>query len=583
MKINEEYARAYWVANPFTPNEAITIDPETCIGCKRCINACRTDVLLPALTDSKPPCTKACPAGIDIKRQLALIARGQYLEALQVIKESIPLPLACSRVCPRFCEKKCGRSGLEGPVAINMTKRFVADLDLKRGGPAAAARKPASGKRVAVGGSGPAGLSAAYYLALEGHAISIFEARQKAGGLLRYGVPDHRLPKNILDREIASILEMCEKVQTGTSLGRDFTVESLLKEGFAAVFLAVGAQAVLRLNVEGEDLNGVQPGVEFLRELNSGRKPVTGKRVVLVGGGMVAVDAAQSVLRMGAEEVTVVCLESRESMPAYREDVALAEEEGIKILNGWGIERIAGAAGKVTGIELKACSSVYDRNGRFSPVYDEKKTQKMAADNVIVCIGQTPDLSFLGKNIKTGRVIEVDSEYATNKAGVFAAGDVVSGPKTVIEACAGGHAAAQSIHRYLQGQTVTSVQKAFGTERAFQERQEYADIELERTVMPVLSVEERRRSFAEIELGAKEEEVKKEASRCFACGQQPVITYPDECWFCGACVEVCPVEGAISLNYPLNQRVIWKRKATGEFFRIGMKNPPPPNTRPPIR
>jgi len=508
MKINEEYARAYWVANPFTPNEAITIDPETCIGCKRCINACRTDVLLPALTDSKPPCTKACPAGIDIKRQLALIARGQYLEALQVIKESIPLPLACSRVCPRFCEKKCGRSGLEGPVAINMTKRFVADLDLKRGGPAAAERKPASGKRVAVVGSGPAGLSAAYYLALEGHAISIFEARQKAGGLLRYGVPDHRLPKNILDREIASILEMCEKVQTGTSLGRDFTVESLLKEGFAAVFLAVGAQAVLRLNVEGEDLNGVQPGVEFLRELNSGRKPVTGKRVVLVGGGMVAVDAAQSVLRMGAEEVTVVCLESRESMPAYREDVALAEEEGIKILNGWGIERIAGAAGKVTGIELKACSSVYDRNGRFSPVYDEKKTQKMAADNVIVCIGQTPDLSFLGKNIKTGRVIEVDSEYATNKAGVFAAGDVVSGPKTVIEACAGGHAAAQSIHRYLQGQTVTSVQKAFGTERAFQERQEYADIELERTVMPVLSVEERRRSFAEIELGAKEEEVK---------------------------------------------------------------------------
>ena len=270
----ENNNKAYFVPNPLTPCKAIIIDPDLCCGCNSCANVCRTDVLLPnptlpdpenRETQFKPPCQVACPAGIDIKRQLAYIAKGQYDEALKLVKESTPLPLVCGRVCPRFCEKKCRRAPVDGAVAINMTKRFVADMDLRNGALFAPVKKPPTGQRVAVVGSGPAGLSAAYYLAIEGHSVTIFEADRQLGGLLRHGVPEHRLSKDILDKEIESIIAMCDEARTGALFGRDITIESLKADGFGAILLAVGAQGVVKLNVEGEDLDGVYPGVAFLR------------------------------------------------------------------------------------------------------------------------------------------------------------------------------------------------------------------------------------------------------------------------------------------------------------------------------
>jgi formate dehydrogenase major subunit len=583
--MDKSHDEAYLVPNPMTPNPAVVIDPDLCIGCKRCVRVCRTDVLLP-IEEKTPPCTLACPAGIDIKKQLDYIAKGQYAEALKLVKEATPLALVCSRVCPRFCEKKCGRAGLEGPVAINMTKRFISDLDLKKGGPSAPPVKEATGHRVAVVGSGPAGLSAAFYLALEGHGVTLLEASPEKGGLLRYGVPDFRLPKSILDKEIDSIARMCQEVRTNAALGRDFTIDTLKEEGFEAVLIAVGAEGPLRLEVPGEDLEGVFHGVQFLKDLNSGKTPRMGRKVVIVGGGMVAVDSAQCAIRLGAEDVTLVALEGRDAMPAYEEDVALAEEEGIKILSCWGVKRIIGTeAGAVGGIELKACTSVLDKNGGFGPCYNEADTRTLEADSIIVAVGQTTDLSFLDGKIRVGRVIEVDGDCATSVAGVYAAGDVVTGSKTVVEACAAGRRAAESINRYLKGQGVVSVEKpSIPSERDWDrlDRQEYADVEQQRATMPSLAPEERKHTFAEIELGVSEDQVRKEAGRCFACGEQPVAVYPDECWFCGCCVTHCPVPGAIRMEFPLNQRVVWKRKETGEFYRIGMKNPLPPNKRPPI-
>jgi formate dehydrogenase major subunit len=585
----EKYIRPRMAPNPATPCTAIVIDPDLCCGCNSCANVCRIDVLLPRPSLPRPeegvfpfkaPCESACPAGIDIRKQLALISEGRYQEALQLIKRDTPLPSVCGRVCPRFCEMKCRRSPVDGAVAINMTKRFVADLNLNTGNAFVPPVKPQSGYSVAVVGSGPAGLSAAYYLSLEGHSVSLFESSSKLGGILRYGVPDHRLSKEVLDKEIEAIADLCEDVQLNTTFGRDITIESLKEKGFNAIFLGFGAQKLLKLNVEGEDLTGVNHGVEFLKAINAGLKPDVGSTVVVIGGGMVAVDSAQSALRLGAADVTMVALEARDAFPAYEEDLRLAMEEGVKIIPSYGVKRIIGEAGRIKAIELKACTSVYDRNGNFNPQYDETKTFVLKADDVVPSIGQVADLDPLeGSGMKVGRFVEVDEIGQTSIPGVFAAGDIVTGAKTVIEAITAGHRAAEKINSYLQGKQ-TDVTPADTQETISKDLTEFEKVN--RAVMPTLAPEVRRHTFDEIELGLSEKAARKEAHRCLACGRPPVAMYSDECWFCGVCVKHCPIPGAIKMEYPLNQRVAWKRKQTGEYFRVGMKNPPEPDTRPPV-
>ncbi|MBC7336110.1 MAG: FAD-dependent oxidoreductase, partial [Clostridia bacterium] len=275
-------------------------------------------------------CKRACPAGIDIQGFIALIACGEYAEAIKLIKETMPLPAVCGRVCPRFCEEKCRRNLVDEPVAICDLKRFVADLDLAQNGQAYRPTvKPPTGKKVAVVGGGPAGLSAAWFLAREGHAVTIFEAAPALGGMLRYGIPAYRLPKDVLDREIGLITELCAEVRLNTALGRDFTVADLKAQGFDAIFVGLGAQASQSLRVPGEELAGVIGGVDFLRRVASGERVTVGRRVAVVGGGNTAMDAARTSLRLGAEEVLVLYRRSRQEMPARAEEIVEAEEEGV--------------------------------------------------------------------------------------------------------------------------------------------------------------------------------------------------------------------------------------------------------------
>ena len=516
--MENQYTKPFMTPNPATPCEAVVINPDLCCGCNSCANVCRIDVLLPQPSLPSPekgvfpfraPCESACPAGIDIRKQLALIAEGRYQEALQLIKRDTPLPSVCGRVCPRFCEMKCRRSPVDGAVAINMTKRFVADLDLNNGKPYVPPVKPKTGYSVAVVGSGPAGLSAAYYLALEGHSVSLFESSPRLGGILRYGVPDHRLSKEILEKEIKTITSLCKDVQMNTAFGRDITVETLKENGFDAIFLGFGAQKLLKLNVEGEDLTGVSHGIDFLKAINAGLKPDVGSTVVVIGGGMVAVDSAQSALRLGAADVTMVALEARDDFPAYEEDLRLAIEEGVKVIPSYGVKKITGEDGKVNTIELKACTSVYDQDGTFNPRYDESKTMVLKADDVVTAIGQVADLNPLaGSGIKANGFVNVDEISQTSITGVFAAGDIVTGSKTVIEAITAGHKAAEKIDAYLRGQKM-AISSAETEETITKDLIDFESVD--RAVMPTLAPEVRKHTFDEIELGLSEKAARKEA------------------------------------------------------------------------
>ncbi|MCL6472740.1 MAG: molybdopterin-dependent oxidoreductase [Firmicutes bacterium] len=483
--------------------------------------------------DCVAPCSLACPAGIDIQGQLALIADGQYKEALKLIKESNPLPSVCGRVCPRFCEKNCRRNLVDEPVAINSLKRFVADFDMAEE-PYRPEVKPSTGHKVAIVGGGPAGLSAAYFLALEGHQVSIFDSNPKLGGMLRYGIPEYRLPKAELDKEIATITDLCEAVYLNKALGRDFTIESLKKEGFKAIFVALGAQASQKMRVEGEDLQGVLPGVNFLRDVALGNKIALGEKVAVIGGGNTAMDAARTALRLGARKVMVIYRRSRDEMPAAAEEVEEAEKEGVDFQFLSAPVKIVGEGGHVVGIEcIKMELGEPDSSGRRRPVAVEGSQHCISVDTVIAAIGQALDMPELsdGETLKLSSrgYIEINKEtMATSIEGVFGGGDGASGPATVVQAVGAGKRAAHSINLYVNGQAVVSPANPFNSskgELSEIDPAEFADREkVPRAKQPMLTVEERKHNFREVEQGLSEEEAKKEAMRCLSCGCQDVFT-----------------------------------------------------------
>jgi heterodisulfide reductase subunit A len=485
----------------------------------------------------RAPCVTTCPAGVNVQGYVQLIGQGKYREAVELIRERIPLPGVLGRVCPHPCESQCRRAQVDDAVAIRDLKRFAADrVDLSELPlPAITERE----ERVAVVGSGPAGLTVAHDLRLAGYRVTLFEALPVLGGMLRVGIPDYRLPPDVLDREIDSILRLGIQVVTGKRLGTDFTLESLRAEGFAAIFLGIGAHRGLSLQLRGtEGLVGVVDAVDFLREVNLGNRRRPGEHAVIVGGGNVAIDAARTALRVGCREVTVVYRRTRDEMPAYPEEIDGALAEGVKIEYLTAPVGVRAVEGRVTGFEcIRTALSEPDESGRRRPVPIAGSEFVIDCDAIVAAIGQEPEVDeALGGAVEVTRrnTLRVQAgTLQTSLPDVFAGGDAVSGPATVIEAIAAGHRAAESIMRYLCGEDLSvSVAGQRGEERASAEWGEIPEdlAPQERAALPHREAGERRSSFDEVALGLPEEEGRREALRCLNCGV---------CSECMECVRVC--------------------------------------------
>ena len=530
------------------------------------------------------PCYAACPVGTEAGRYVALIAEGRYREAYAVARRPNPLASICGRICAAPCESACRRGALDQPISIRALKRFVTerfgvesmiDLDVLRDiyrerGP----RYPED--RVAVVGGGPAGLAAAHDLALLGYPVTLFETQPVPGGMLRLGIPEYRLPRELIKLEINAILNLGVDLKLGVRLGKDFSLSDLRRQGFRAVFLAIGAHKSRELEMPGTDLDGVLKGVDFLLNINMGYRLEFGRKVLVIGGGNVAVDVARtavragireeaidprlnivtaldvarSAIRFGAKEVHIVCLESLEEMPADREEIAEARREGIVIHPRRGPRRILGEHGRVTGLETIECSSVFDAQHRFRPTFVPDTELAMSGDTVILAIGQASDLSFLdpedGVAVTPRGTLQVDPEtLATTAPGVYAGGDAAFGPRLAINAVADGRRAAASIHAFLQGETAAPepVQILLESLPGYTRVPDFEGVP--RQSPPVLSID-RRIGIAEIEHCFPEESARLEASRCLRCWVNTIFREDPErgteCILCGGCADVCPEE-----------------------------------------
>lgn len=505
-----------------------------CKFCGACIEVCPTGALTELDTrltgEALVRCKDTCPAHIDVPRYIRLIAKEKFNAALAVIREKVPFPLTLGYVCAHPCEKECRRGEVNESIAICGLKRFTAEQN----GNWETKVAPTTNKRVAIVGSGPAGLTAAYYLAKLGHSVTVFETLPEPGGMMRVGIPDYRVPKDVVvKKEIEEIIKTGIEIKLNTRIGSDITFEEL-RQNHDAIFLATGAHLTRPLNIEGVDLDEVYQGVYLLHDRALGKIPndlFEGKRVVVIGGGNVAIDAARTALRLGAKEVQLNCLESSEEMPAHPWEIQYAAEEGTIINCSWGPKRICGDDKRVTGVEFICCTAVFDEAGRFNPSYDETVSTSIEADAVIMAIGQASDTSYLGENSKVelnrGGTIKVDkSTLETNVRGVFSGGDVASGPASVIDAIAAGRTAAISIDKYLGGEgeideTLVKTEKPsprIGQEEGFAEKA--------RIQMPCLGVEDRLKGFVDIELGFNKEMAIEEAKRCLQCDLRLQILPP---------------------------------------------------------
>jgi len=502
-----------------------TLEESGCKFCTACVEACPTG----ALTDKsvRPgkkeedlvPCRDACPAHIDVPGYLRLIAGGKADEANAVIREKVPFPGVLGRVCVHPCEDVCRRGEVNEPISICALKRYAADLE-KGLWKKNTRVKEDTGKKVAVIGAGPAGLTTAFYLRKQGHGVILFEARNKAGGMMRYGIPAYRLPWDIIDMEIGEILDLGVAFRPNQTLGRDFTLDQLREEGFDAVFVGVGAQLSRRMAIEGSDLPDVHWGVDFLRQLAEGEDIFLKEKVTVIGGGNVAVDVALSALRCGAKEVTIACLESREEMPAHEWEIEGALEEGVRIMPSWGPNRSEGENGRVTGVELVRCTSVFDDRGNFCPAFDDAK-EKVKTDQVIMAIGQASDLSFLEEggriSVDNGLIVADQETLETGMKGVYAGGDVVSLPGAVIHAVAAGRRAASSIDGALGGDgNIDEVLFQREAPAQYIGRDEGFGI-WPRERFPALEMDARHRGFHEVALACETGQAEKEAGRCLQC------------------------------------------------------------------
>ena len=575
-------------------NFTATVDKEKCVACGQCVENCPVNALklgqkLCAKTpvsdnsdrtardhvwkesnwnvdyrtnredvaaEGTSPCKTTCPAHISVQGYIKLASQGRYHEALELIKKENPFPAVCGRICPHSCENECTRGDIDEPIAIDEIKKFIADKELDGSIRYIPPMRYHLGNKVAIIGSGPAGLSCAYFLAIDGYQVTVFEKEEKLGGMLTLGIPSFRLEKDVINTEIDVLREMGVTFKTGVEVGKDISLDQLRNEGYEAFYLAIGAQGGRSLGIEGENAQGVIAGVNFLRDVNLGRKVELSGDVVVIGGGNVAIDVARTATRQGAAVTSLYCLESREEMPALPEEIEEAEADQVAFNNGWGPKRILTENGKVTGVEFKRCISVFDSEHRFAPKYDDNDTIVVKADTVLLSIGQSIEWGGLltGSKIELGRGNTAKADeltLQTTQPDVFVGGDCCTGPKFAIHAIAAGKESAISIHRFVQpGQSLI-----FGRDRrnyhAFDKSNVAVgiqDFDLTPRQKPGHSPE-RKGTFLDDRLTFTEEQMKKETERCLGCGAVEVDSYM--CFGCGMCTTKCKFD-AIHLKRTYN-------------------------------
>jgi formate dehydrogenase (NADP+) beta subunit len=534
------------------------------------------------------PCMMACPAHTNAGRYVELIAEGQFEEAYRVAREPNPLASICGRVCAHPCETACRRGEIDKPISIRALKRFLTErhgpesrhpVDVTQG-----RVQPKLNYKVAIVGGGPVGLSAAHDLALMGYSVTIFEAAPVAGGMLYLGIPEYRLPRDVVEAQVREILDTGNiELKLNHTAGKDFTVSDLRKQGFDAVLIAVGAHRSRDLTIPGVDLDGVHKGIDFLLNVNLGYRFTIGKKVVVIGGGNVAMDVARSAarevvkqhesgvvdvepssenmnavatremvdvslsaLRMGASEVDVICLERRHEMPAALDEIEEAEAEGINLLPGLGPKRVVGKGGRVIGLETLKTKSVFDENRRFNPTFYEGSESILDCDTIIMAIGQAPRLDFLrqedGVDISPRGLIAVNPQtLMTSSAGIFAGGDCVFGPRLIIDSVGDGKRAAMGIDEYLRGRR--HPQPVIEVEVLRRHAMPLDYLDLARQPVPMLPLE-RRTGVTEVEVGYDAAAAVEEAQRCLHCWVNTIFEGCEEdgtsCILCGGCVDVCP-------------------------------------------
>ena len=495
------------------------------------------------------PCKTACPAHIAVQGYLKMAAQGRYRDALALIKKENPFPAVCGRVCNRRCEDACTRGTVDQAVAIDEVKKFIAQQDLN-----AATRyippvvQPSNRglftEKIAIVGAGPAGLSCAYYLAEKGYRPTVFEKNERPGGMLVYGIPSYKLEKDVVAAEVDVLRQMGVEIKCGVEVGKDVTLDELRKQGYKAFYIAIGCQGGKMAGIPGEDAEGVMTAVDFLRKVGEDEAHQVKGRAVVVGGGNVAIDVARTCGRCGADEVAMYCLESRDSMPASQEEIAEAEDEGVAINCGWGPKKILTEGGKVTGIVLKKCVSVFDAEGHFCPVYDEADTVTVPCEHVFLSIGQSilwGDL-LAGSKVQLGRgsgAVADPVTYQTAEPDIFVGGDVYTGPKFAIDAIAAGKEGAVSIHRFVQPDSSLVIGR---------NRRQFIALDKDHIVLESYDNSSRqitgmdesidyRKSFRDAHKTFTEEQVKIETARCLGCGAS--VVDPNKCIGCGLCTTKC--------------------------------------------
>ena len=503
------------------------------------------------------PCKTACPAHIAVQGYLKMAAQGRYTEALELIKKENPFPAVCGRICNRRCEDACTRGTIDEAVAIDAVKKFIAQKDLDAATRFVPKKVVPSTKgefkeKIAIIGGGPAGLSCAYYLAEKGYAPTVFEKNDKPGGMLVYGIPSFKLEKDVVEAEIDIIRELGVDIRCNVEVGKDITIDQLREQGYKAFYVAIGCQGSRSLGIPGEDADGIMSAVELLHKTTDDESYEIKGKTVVIGGGNVAIDVARTSVRCGSDDVTMICLESREEMPASEEEISEALEEGVKLNCGWGPKEILTENGKAVAVVFKKCVSVKDADGRFNPKYNEEETITVPCDNLYLSIGQSIvwDELLKGTKVQLGRggAIACDSlTYQTDEPDIFAGGDVYTGPKFAIDAIAAGKEGAISIHRYVQPHSSLTIGR---NRRDFIELDKN-DIKLEaydngsRQTAAFDEAIDHKRSFRDAHLTLTEEQVKKETARCLGCGAS--IVDPNKCVGCGVCTTKCAFD-AITLH-----------------------------------